>query len=238
MLKRYFLGSLLFFLLIISIYLCTGFISEDIQVKEVYDSLSQIANFKFKQISDKSEKYEIKGYIPYTEYEKLNQLIDSEIDTYISNFKKDIGTSTSMLITKYTMSISFVSYEYNEYVSYVFTIETDMGLAHPSEYIFTVNYDTKNNQKVVISDLIKKNSGILKILSKYSYDVLKQNSKIKEANQEELLLNGTKGIESNFEDFAFSKDGVILFFEKYSVAPFSYGEFSVVVPYSKLEIGI
>jgi hypothetical protein len=219
-----------------SIYFCTRFRNQNIQVKEVYDSLNQKANFKFRQISDQGEKYEIKGYLPYTEYSKLNDEIDSKIDTYISNFKKNIDINTAMLKPKYTMNVSFVAYEYNEYVSYVFTVEMDIGLAHPNEYIFTVNYDTKNNKIVTISDLVKKNNGILKMLSKYSYDVLKQNPKIKEANQEELLVSGTKGVESNFEDFVFSNDGIIVFFEKYSVAPFSYGEFSVVVPYSRLDI--
>ena len=50
-----------------------------------------------------------------------------------------------------------------------------------------------------------------------------------------MLLEGTSPKEENFKNFAFSKDGLILFFEQYQVAPYSEGSFRVVIPYDKIK---
>lgn len=51
-----------------------------------------------------------------------------------------------------------------------------------------------------------------------------------------MIEDGTKPINNNFKNFAFSEDGLIIFFEQYQVAPYSFGNFEVIIPYSKLSM--
>ena len=75
-------------------------------------------------------------------------------------------------------------------------------------------------------------------MSKYAYTNLSKNDKIKEVNMPYMLTNGTKPIKANFKSFVFTKDGIIVFFEKYQIAPYSYGEFWITIPYLDLNLKI
>lgn len=49
-----------------------------------------------------------------------------------------------------------------------------------------------------------------------------------------MLYEGTKPIKENFNNFIFSKNGLIIYFPQYQIAPYSQGEFNVIVPYNLL----
>ena len=46
-----------------------------------------------------------------------------------------------------------------------------------------------------------------------------------------MMYEGTKPIKDNFKNFVFTKDGILLLFNYYQVAPYSQGEFQIIVPY-------
>lgn len=233
--KKYILVFLLFLILVIgSFYISkTG----TVEVKEVFAVSNLKSNCTIKKIEEKNDKYTIDVFYPETEYKSLNTQIINEINAQIEDFRKAVkGMEELNLPQKFQLNINFDSYEYNEYISFVFNIFLDTGGAHPNTYSYTITFDTKNKKVVTIEDLADKNKDILKILSDYTYNVLKDDTRIKEYGDGEMLKEGTYPYKENFSKFAFDKDGLKIIFDRYSVAPYVAGAFSVTVPYEKLGI--
>ncbi|MEG1141179.1 MAG: RsiV family protein [Clostridia bacterium] len=191
---------------------------------------------KLEEINEE-KKYKIMMYYPHTKYDNLNNLIDTKINEYISEFKKDISNMNNLQSQQYyTLSSKFDTYKYNEYITYVFSFFVDTGGAHPNTYIWTITYDTNNNKVILIDDLINSNKDILNILSKLSYDILSKDKNLKQLNDFAMLKDGTLPIKNNFNKFAFTKDGLKIFFDNYQVAPYYLGSFYVVIPYKDINI--
>ena len=192
--------------------------------------MKAISNNEYK-IEEKVDNYKIMVYYPKTYYSKLNNIINDKIYGYIKEFKKNVNNSNYPVNQYYSLIILYECYEYDNYISYIFRIEDYTGGAHPNHRIYTVVYDIKNNEIITIDDLINKNQNILNIFSEISRDTLKSNNKITSST---MLYEGTKPIKENFTNFVFNKNGIILFFPEYQVAPYSQGEFNVVISYKKI----
>ena len=193
-------------------------------------NVKAISNNEYK-IEEKTNNYKITVYYPKTDYSKLNNVINDKIYGYIKEFKEDVNSSDYPINQYYSLIILYDSYEYDNYISYIFRIEDYTGGAHPNHRIYTVVYDIKNNEIITIDDLINKNQNILNIFSETSREILKSNNRIPSST---MLYEGTKPKIQNFQNFVFSKNGIILFFQEYQVAPYSQGEFNVLINYKKL----
>ncbi len=193
-------------------------------------NVKAISNNEYK-IEEKTNNYKITVYYPKTDYSKLNNVINDKIYGYIKEFKEDVNSSDYPINQYYSLIILYDSYEYDNYISYIFRIEDYTGGAHPNHRIYTVVYDIKNNEIITIDDLINKNQNILNIFSETSREILKSNNRITSST---MLYEGTKPKIQNFQNFVFSKNGIILFFQEYQVAPYSQGEFNVLINYKKL----
>lgn len=192
---------------------------------------------KIEEINNE-KSYKIEAYLPYTAYPILNTAIDSLASSYISDFKKEIQEYGILTHQVYSMQITYDSYFYQDYISYVFWIFMDTAGAHPNTFIKTITFNKKTNEIVTIDSLVDKYSNILNVFSKISLDELKKSEKFIENGYNDilgLLESGTSPTLENFKNFAFSEDGMILFFEPYQVAPYFYGSFQVKIPYSKLD---
>lgn len=105
----------------------------------------------------------------------------------------------------YSLDISYDSYIYENYISYVFFISMYTGGAHPNNKIFSINFNILENKIINIDDIIK-SEFTLDYLSKESRKLLGENKNIrKDKNSIELLMNGTKPEKLNFRNYAFSK---------------------------------
>lgn len=193
-------------------------------------NVKAISNNEYK-IEEKNNNYKIITYYPKTDYPKLNNVINDKIYEYIKEFKENVNSSDYPINQYYSLIILYDCYEYDNYISYIFRIEDYTGGAHPNHRIYTVVYDIKNNVIIMIDDLINKNQNILNIFSENSREILKSNDKITSST---MLYEGTKPKKENFTNFVFSKNGIILFFQEYQVAPYSQGEFNVVLDYKKI----
>ena len=229
--KNYILALFLFFVLIISTYFVTtttdGYI---VKVNENIESSTSI-----KKINKEEEKYIIKAYIPETHIKELNSKIEETYNDIISKFQETVqDLKLPEDNRKFSLNINFTEYTYNDYISFLITYSCDYGGAHPDIDVVTVNYNKKDKEFVDINKLIEKNKETLNIFSNISYDSLKD--KIEEKEDSNMLKQGTSPTKDNFTKFVFSKDGIILFFPNYSIAPYYLGNFEVKVPYSKINI--
>lgn len=178
-------------------------------------------------------KSEISVQIPVTPYQKLNSSIYSYLEATILNFKKSIKDYSVQPDFNYTLFIDYEEYFYEDIISIVFFIETYLGGAHPNHEIMTFSYDTVKREFIDIETLEKKDPMILTKLSSFSRKALHQNPKIVSYS---MMMEGTKPLKENFSKFAFTNEGLLLYFERYQVAPYSSGDISIIVPYDSISL--
>lgn len=173
------------------------------------------------------QNYELKIDIPITSYENLNNIINDKIDYYVSNFKNSIGSSC-YVNNCYSLIIYYDEYVYDKYLSYVLFVESFIGGAHPDHDIFTIVYDKDSDKVIDTNYLISIDSDILDKFSIYSREKLMYDKGIVNFS---MMMEGTSPKEENFRRFVFSSDGILVYFPRYQVAPYSSGEFVVSIPY-------
>lgn len=210
------------------------FLTTNILPFHVYTS-SNIEEKRGSNIID-TDKYKIDVYYPVSDYSVLNNAVMKMINDCLNQFRKFIKDNGFSLNQYYTLNIFYNKYEYSNYLSYVFRISEYTGGAHPNNTVSTISYNKDNNTIITIESLVKDNEKLLDLLSNESRSILKSNPLFKTDIIYDMMIAGTKPEMKNFKNLAFSKDGLIIFFEQYQIAPYSYGEFNVVIPYSKLKI--
>ncbi len=171
---------------------------------------------------------EINVKYPLYKYKKLNK----QINTIINYYLKD------NIDNYYFLYIDYKEYKYKDYISLVFNISYFTGGAHPNYEIKTINYNIKNNNFITITNLINKDKNILNKLSTYSRKYFNNNSLFKEKIVNDMMLEGTIGAKENYQRFNLSNDGLIIHFERYQIAPYYYGDYSITIPYQYLELTI
>ena len=229
--KNYILALFLVLVLIISTYFVTT--TTDEYIVKVNENIE--INTSIKEINKEEEKYIIKAYIPETHIKELNSKIEETYNDIISKFEKNVQDLKLLEDNrKFSLNVNFTEYTYNNYISFLITYSCDYGGAHPDIDVVTVNYNKKDKEFVDINKLMEKNKDILNIFSNISYDSLKD--KVEEKEDSNMLKQGTSPIKNNFTKFVFSKDGIILFFSNYSIAPYYLGNFEVKIPYSKINM--
>lgn len=180
-------------------------------------------------------KNEIRVTYPRTEYSSLNQEMKTYIDSILKEFM-EYGEAPIQPDFPYTLDSYYEKYASENYLSYVFFTSMYTGGAHPNNTIHTITYDKKKDKMITISDLVNKSPHLLEFLSEESRQILRKYPSFQTPYFiEDMLLEGTSPTKENFRNFAFSKEGLILFFEQYQVAPYSEGSFRVVIPYDKIK---
>lgn len=210
------------------------FLTTNILYSKSYTS----SNIEEKRVSNTSEnhKFKIDVYYPVSNYPILNKAVMKIVNSHLNAFKQSTSDKNIQPNQYYTLNILYNTYDYSNYLSYIFRISEYTGGAHPNNTISTISYNKDNNTIITIDDLLKNNEALLDILSIESRKILESNSIFKDDFVRDMMLEGTKPKLENFKNFVFSKDGLMIFFEQYQIAPYSYGEFNVIVPYSKIGI--
>ena len=185
-------------------------------------------NNQEKIIYNNKTDIEINVKYPLYKYKKLNK----QINTIINYYLKD------NIDNYYFLYIDYKEYKYKDYISLVFNISYFTGGAHPNYEIKTINYNTKNNNFITITNLINKDKNILNKLSTYSRKYFNNNSLFKEKIVNDMMLEGTIGAKENYQRFNLSNDGLIIYFERYQIAPYYYGDYSITIPYQYLKLSI
>lgn len=170
------------------------------------------------------KEYDIRIKYPNTNYKDLNLKINNLINKYEYNFKNNILN----INTSYYLYITYKDYYYKDYISIIFNISYFSGGAHPNYYIETINYNIKTNSFITINDLVKNNNNLLNELSNISRSYFKKKSAFN--NILDMLYEGTKPNINNFSKFTINKDGFTFYFERYQIAPYYYGEYSLTIP--------
>lgn len=191
-------------------------------------------------IKNKKNKYNINHNdnnitinYPSTNYLKVNTIIKEYLDTSINNFKNITLDKTK---TTYYLIINYKEYHYQNLISYIFFSESFTGGAHPIHLIKSFIYNIDTNSFITINTLIKNNSNILKELSNYTYKTLSNKKIFQNQVVNNMLKEGTLPTTDNFKNILFTDKGLIIYFERYQIAPYYYGDYNIIVPYEDLSI--
>lgn len=105
------------------------------------------------------------------------------------------------------------------------------GRAHPYHAKRVVNFDLTTGKEIALNDLFKPHSAYLKAIASYSTKALDQKLK----QDDWMVANGTKPDPKNFKNWNLQEDSILITFDEYQVAPYSYGAQEVEIPYSALK---
>ena len=206
-------------------------------------------------IADKNAVYDVEGAYPnFTQASPaLNTTIASTFTGDIAQFKND-ATSDYALRKKTMTSSDFANYyangpvytftlsdivvqSNNQYISVVFHENQYTGGAHPFSTIVSFNYDVATKQMFDLSYLYPHDSNYLKEIADQVRTelgmklALAANEKVLDKNTEQMLNDGTDPTHpGNFQNFTFTPSGITIYFEQYQVAPYVFGEQTVVIP--------
>ena len=191
-------------------------------------------------IKDKKNKYNVSyndnnitiNY-PSTNYYKVNTLIKEYLDTNINNFKNITLDKTK---TTYYLIINYKEYYYHNLISYIFFSESFTGGAHLIHLIKSFVYNIDTNSFITINTLIKSNPNILNKLSDYTYHTLSNKKIFQNQVVNNMLKEGTLPTTDNFKNILFTDKGLIIYFERYKIAPYYYGDYNITIPYEDLDL--
>ena len=170
---------------------------------------------------------------PSTNYYKVNTFIKEYLETSITDFKSITLDKTK---TTYYLIINYKEYYYHNLISYIFFSESFTGGAHPIHLIKTLVYNIDTNSFITINTLIKNNPNILNELSTYTYNTLSNKKIFQPQVVNDMLKEGTLPPADNFKNILFSDKGLIIYFERYQIAPYYYGDYSITIPYKELNL--
>ncbi|WP_052447380.1 DUF3298 and DUF4163 domain-containing protein [Clostridium polynesiense] len=152
------------------------------------------------------------------------QVEKSALENYENLIKAGVEVRPYEVLTKYK------SYNLKDIISLAVTYYQYSGGAHGIYSITPYNYDAESGERLNLKDIFKGNYNYKEILNDY---IQKEISK----NPDNYFKDAFKGIRDN-QEFYITKDGIVIFFQVYEIAPFAAGNPEFVVPYSKIQQGL
>lgn len=162
--------------------------------------------------------------------QRLNELVTKEVDAFRQSFLQNtappVTETGSFLEVTYTLISQFAD---------IWSIKLDFafysdGAAHPGLYSITVNYHLAQGKELTLGDLFLPNSNFLEAISNYCITELSKQPFFEGPFQE-----GAQPTLENYRNWNLAKDGLVITFDEYQVAPYAAGPQTVVVPYRELQ---
>jgi hypothetical protein len=126
----------------------------------------------------------------------------------------------------------------DKYISFVMNIYYYVGGAHGAEEAAAFNYDLKNKKEVSINDFLGQSQQSLEKLSELSIAEVSFKLELQgiqiDRFSEEAVKAGTLPNAENFRDFNFTSDSLIIYFQKYQVAPGAAGAITITISKNEL----
>jgi hypothetical protein len=121
----------------------------------------------------------------------------------------------------------------NDVVSIVIRTSFYTGGAHGTHTISTFSYDVKNKKEITLEKMFGSVSGYLDRISQFAGNDLK--SRMGKDASMDMIRSGTTPEPVNFSRFTIGSENTVTFyFPEYQVAPYSSGEWKVIMPISYL----
>lgn len=197
-----------------------------------------------KSIEENTEKYEVKVKYPVIvegNEEVLNK-INNRIEKYTLDWINDIKLLGEEYSKEYEKTGSempkmeayslYEVYDTEDIISIPATYYQYTGGAHGLTTKLTYNYDLNTGKEVRLNDLFKKDFDYKSIMNEIIRNDIAKEPSI-------YFENGAlfKGVNEN-QAYYLSRDGIIIYFQQYEIAPYASGIREFKIPYNVLNEGL
>ena len=110
---------------------------------------------------------------------------------------------------------------------YLYTEEYHAGAAHPGHHTWALNYDLETGKVLALTDLFKPDSRYLDVIADYCIAELKKRDALQ-------FEEGAAPKPENYRNWNIAREGLLITFDEYQVAPYAAGPQRVTVPYATL----
>jgi hypothetical protein len=172
----------------------------------------------------------------------VNKKIEVVVNEQISEFKKgSLANDQAVQDTdpenyakyprEYDLKISYTKGEVDaNIVSLLLQVYRFEGGAHGSSYFIPFNVDVKKQKEINLKDVFSGKQDYLQQISNYAIqDLTGQITKGAGSTQGTWISEGASPKEENFSVFLLTKNTITFYFPQYQVAPYSYGDYKVVM---------
>ncbi len=176
---------------------------------------------------------------------RANLALQTALDKRIAEFEKEadismrVDTGFPKDIKSSVTGSPAVEEKNNRYVALVMGMEWyTRGAAHPAHTMDVYVYDYKADKLLSTEDLFLPGADYLPKLSRLAREDLRAQAQEGDMGfnyNESMVEDGTLPRKENFSLMLPLKDGLMIYFTEYQVAPYAAGPQQVVIPYSKLE---
>lgn len=181
--------------------------------------------------------------------EKISTLISGEIEQFKKDSRdnwqarKDTALEGEVIPENPSTPFDFIAgwsptQLNNRYLSFVINIYYFSGGAHGDEQVYTFNYDIAKKKEITINDFLNSSQPALEKLAQLSSQEVTlqlQSSGMELGVVKQMIEQGTKPTQENFKDFNFTYNSLIIYFQKYQVAPGAAGSLTITLYKDRLE---
>lgn len=224
--------------------------------KEKYKYINDIFTIQMKKITEETEFFKAdirypnldinKKYITNKDDNvKFIDSINKDICKYITNFNNNIKEDSKEYKKQYEDIFSklkgkYAKYQYESYSDYQVTYNKNnlisipiklyefSGGAHGMSYLKSFNYDLDSKKEIKLKDMFKVDVDYKTIVNDYI--------KIEIEKNKDIYFAGEDGFESisDNQDFYIDKDGIVVYFGIYEIAPYYVGIPKFKITWSEL----
>lgn len=208
-----------------------------------------------RQVKDESDYYSVQVVYPNTTRlgtrtdssagadKRATDAMESWVNQTVSSFKSDANQALtadekarlSQSGIKYSLNISYRSYNSGSFVSEEFDISQDTAGAHPINLYKTFVFDLKGNQ-VNLSDLFTSNEYLNRIAAEAKSQVTQQlTARAGKEASSTLVADGVAPKAENFADWVDDNGTLRVFIPPYQAAAYAAGSFEVRIPLDSLK---
>lgn len=176
-------------------------------------------------------KYKINISYPVTKYLDINKKIYNIINDIRNEFVK-VSKRNIIMNVYFTLYIKYEEYSYDDITSYIFSVSSFTGGAHPNNYLRSIRF--LKDKLITIDTLLSYDKNMLRKMCTYSRSQFLSRDDFKDKEIIQMMIEGTSEKTENYSNFAITNNGILVFFDYYQVAPYYYGVQKVLIPYNKL----
>lgn len=176
---------------------------------------------------------------------RANLAVQSALDKRIAEFEKEADMSMRVDsgfpkdIKSFVTGSPAIEEKNSRYIALVMGLEWYIrGAAHPAHTMDVYVYDYKADKLLSVDDLFLPGVDYLPVLSRLSREDLRMQAQEGDMGftyNEDMVQDGTEPRKENFSLMLPLRDGLMVYFSEYQVAPYAAGPQQVSIPYNKLE---
>ncbi|MFD1850963.1 RsiV family protein [Oceanobacillus bengalensis] len=220
----------------------------DRDVEEEKAVIPNLTNYETIRLEEITDQREITIEYPHFNYEPIDRLIESEMESDFENQKRIADDLIESGDEDGFGSFHFYNLRFDEpnitkdYVSIHFDGRISMGAptGHPVDYSF--NYDLDEDELITLEEILKEHQTNLLVISEQVADEIINDERFGEFRDDpvsdnyiQLVKEETAPSSENFQSFTLDEDGITFFKTYFSILPNSEGIVGVKVDWDKLE---